>query len=49
MSYLLEAMLVILGIMGIFAHRDIFEVLGCFAVAALFNIAGNIINSRRGK
>ena len=47
MSYLLEVLFVIIGFMGIFAGKDIHETLGCFAVAALFNIAGNIASRRK--
>lgn len=39
MSALLELMMLILGVMFMIGGKDIWEVLGCFAVAALFNIA----------
>lgn len=39
MSILLELMMLILGVMFMISGKDIWEVLGCFAVAALFNIA----------
>lgn len=39
MSALLEFLMVVFGIMAINSGKDIWEVLGCFAVAALFNIA----------
>lgn len=39
MSALLELMMLILGVMAMINKNDFWEVLGCFAVAALFNIA----------
>lgn len=42
MSFLFSMMLIIIGVMGLIFDKNIFEVLGCFAVAALFDIAGNL-------
>ena len=39
MSALFELMMIIIGVMAMINGKDIWEVLGCFAVAALFNIA----------
>ena len=39
MSALLELIMIIMGVVFMYSDRSIFEVLGCFAVAALFNIA----------
>ena len=39
MSALLELVMIIMGVVFMYNDRNIFEVLGCFAVAALFNIA----------
>ena len=39
MSALLELMMIIMGIIAMYNNKDIWEVLGCFFVAALFNIA----------
>ena len=39
MSALLELVMIIMGVVFMVGDRNIFEVLGCFAVAALFSIA----------
>lgn len=39
MSALFELTMLFLGVMAMVDGKDIWEVLGCFAVAALFNIA----------
>ena len=42
MCRLIELMCMIFGFMSIFAGKSIYEVMCCFAVAALFNIASSI-------
>lgn len=49
MSYLFELMWIIIGIVEMFfKNSDILRVAACFAVAALFNIAGNIAYRKIG-
>lgn len=48
MSYLFEFQWIVIGILEFFKGGDILRVAACFAVAALFNIAGNIAYRKIG-